>query len=136
MFFIESRSIDETISLRFGQRASLRSGLFLSAAKRPTGCGNSKYKTYCIAFLGSWGQAGTDGIQIHINHAGGNRSLVEQGLTFESGFPESALDFIFIIGGSGDEFVEAAHKPAEATLSLEIFLRPRKQWHIMGVHCS
>jgi len=71
-----------------------------------------------IAFFRSSGKAGSDGIEIHVDHAGGNSGVIEEGLAFEARLPETALDAIFFVCSPCDEFIEACHEPAEAGQSL------------------
>ena len=71
-----------------------------------------------VAFFRSFCQAGPDGIEVYIHHAGCYGRHVEEGLAFEPRFPEAAFDVIFFVCGSGNEFVQAAHEPAEAAEAL------------------
>ena len=67
-----------------------------------------------VAIFGCLGYTRPNGIQIDVNHTGGNGSEIKQCQAFEAGFPEPSFHFILFIGSSGDEFVEKSHKPAEA----------------------
>ncbi len=46
----------------------------------------------------SAGNVGANWIQIHVSHGCKNRFFREQGLAFETAFPESAGDFVFDVG--------------------------------------
>lgn len=70
-----------------------------------------------VALFGSWCQAGPDGVQVDIDHAGGDGGIVEKHLAFEPGFPETAFDAVFLVGGACDVFIEVAHEPAQAAES-------------------
>lgn len=67
-----------------------------------------------VTVFGRVCQSGTNEIEINIGHAGDEGDVVEEGLTFEAALPETALNLIFCIGRTGDEFIEAPHEPAEA----------------------
>jgi len=74
-----------------------------------------------VAIFGGGSQAGTDGIQIDVSHAGGDGGNVEQGGAFEAGFPEASFDVVFFVSGAGNEFVETTHEPAQAGQALSEF---------------
>lgn len=67
-----------------------------------------------IASFGRASQAGADGVEIDVNHAGGDGSIIEEGPAFKAAFPETSLDVIFFVGDAGDMLVETAHEPAQA----------------------
>ena len=71
-----------------------------------------------IAIFGSCGKIGADGVQIHINHASADGGFIEQCLALETRFPESALNSVLFVGGTGNKFIEFRHKPAYAGQSL------------------
>ena len=75
-----------------------------------------------FSLLGSVGDTGADGVEVDIGHDGQQRGFVEQGLAFETTFPEAAGDAVFGIGLTGDVFVQGAHVPGEVVQALAVGL--------------
>jgi len=71
-----------------------------------------------VGQFGSRSEAGTDGIEVDVNHTGGDGSEIEEGAAFEAGLPETAFEVIFDIGLASDEFVQTAHEPADTGQTL------------------
>ena len=51
-------------------------------------------------------------VEVDVGHAGHQRPLIEQRLTLEAPFPETAGTAVFSVGSSRYLLVEATHEPA------------------------
>lgn len=75
---------------------------------------DSLLDTSKVAIFRCFCQAGSNGIQVDIDHTSSDGGVIEQGLGLKARFPEAAFHIIFSVGGASDKFVDMLHEPAQA----------------------
>ena len=66
-----------------------------------------------VTLLGRGGHPCPQRVEINIGHASQGSPLIIEVLTLEAPFPEASGTFVFVVGASGDGFVEGAHEPTQ-----------------------
>ena len=73
-------------------------------------------------FSGSFGNVGSDQIQVHINRTSQDGSIAKQGLVLETAFPKPAGAVVFSVRFASNALGQLFHEPADIRQSAAIFL--------------